>query len=222
MESLETSAKTVEEAIQKALEELGVGRDEVEITVVKEGKSGILGIGSEEAVVRVKTLVPEGNREEAPDVVKRVLETLLDLMDVDGTVNPEPAPFVDNEEDGEVEGALAFNVEGEDLGLLIGRRGQTLASLQYVVRLIVGHQTNDWVPIIVDVEGYKARRYKALQDFAHQMADQVKANRSPFRCEPMPPAERRLIHLALANDPDVATESTGMGESRRVVILPKK
>ena len=90
-----------------------------------------------------------------------------------------------------------------------------------MVRLIVGHQTDEWVPIIVDVEGYKERRYQALQDFARQMAEQVKANGSPFKCEPMPPAERRLIHLALVNDPDVFTESTGFGESRRVVIMPK-
>ncbi len=210
------------EAVQKALEELRVGRDEVEVTVVREGKSGILGIGAEEAVVRVKRMVPQGNRDEAPEVVKKVLEKLLDLMSVDGIIKPQASPVVDNEEDGEIRGALAFNIEGNDLGILIGRRGQTLASLQYVVRLIVGHQTNEWVPIIIDVEGYKARRYKALQDFAHQMAEQVKAKGSPFRCEPMPPAERRLIHLALADDPDVYTESTGTGESRRVVILPKK
>jgi spoIIIJ-associated protein len=222
MESLEIGGKTVEEAVQKALAELGVGRDEVDIEVVREGKSGILGIGAEEALVRVTTLVPEGNRVNTESAVTTVLEKLLDLMEVDGTVRPQPAPVVDTEEDGEVQGALAFNVEGEDLGLLIGRRGQTLASLQYIVRLIVGHQTNAWVPIIVDVEGYKARRYKALQDFALQMAEQVKAKGSPFRCEPMPPAERRLIHLALAKDPDVSTESTGMGESRRVVILPNR
>jgi spoIIIJ-associated protein len=131
------------------------------------------------------------------------------------------APVVDSEEDGEVRGAVAFNIVGDDLGILIGRRGQTLDCLHYVVRLIVGHQTDEWVPIVIDVEGYKERRYQALQDFARQMAEQVKAKGTPFKCEPMPPAERRLIHLALADDPDVSTESTGFGESRRVVILPK-
>jgi spoIIIJ-associated protein len=194
----------------------------VEITVIKEGKSGILGLGAEDAVVRVTVIEPDGNRDDSPDMVKSVLEKLLDLMGIDCTIVPQSAPIVDSEEDGEVANAVSFNITGDDLGILIGRRGQTLDCLQYVVRLIVGHQTDDWVPIIIDVEGYKARRYQALQDFAHQMAEQVKAKGSPFKCEPMPAAERRLIHLALAKDPDVFTESTGFGESRRVVINPKK
>ncbi|HLB28125.1 MAG TPA: RNA-binding cell elongation regulator Jag/EloR [Dehalococcoidales bacterium] len=222
MESLEINAKTVEEALQRALGQLGVSRDEVEVEVVKEGKSGILGIGAENAVVKVTVLEPDGNRDETPEVVRKVLEKLLDLMEIDATIKASSTPVVDNEEDGEASGALAFDVEGDDLGILIGRRGLTLASLQYLVRLIVGHQTDEWVPIIIDVEGYKARRYAALQDFARQMAEQVKTKGSPFRCEPMSPAERRLVHLALANDPDVSTESTGQGESRRVVILPRK
>jgi spoIIIJ-associated protein len=198
-----------------------VTREEVEVTVVKEGKSGILGLGAEDAVVKVTPIVPEGNRAETTDVVKDILEKLLDLMGVDASINLETSPIVDDEEDGEVSGSVVLNVEGEDLGILIGRRGQTLASLQYLVRLIVGHQTGTWAPVVIDVEGYKERRYQALQDFAKQMAAQVKAKRSPFKMEPMPPAERRLIHLALANDPDVFTESTGFGESRRVVIMPK-
>lgn len=221
MESLEISAKTVDEATRLALEQLGVTRDEVEVTVIKEGKSGILGLGAEEAVVRVTLLVPEGNRVEAPDVVKQVLEKLLDLMGVDGSAVPQASQVVagEDEEGGK---AIAFNIEGEDLGILIGRRGQTLDCLQYLVRLIIGHQTNEWVPILIDVERYKERRYKALEDFARQMAEQVRAKGAPFKMEPMPPAERRLIHMALADDPDVFTESTGFGEARRVVILPKK
>jgi spoIIIJ-associated protein len=221
MESLEISAKTVDEATRLALEKLGVTRDEVEVTVIKEGRSGILGLGAEEAVVRVTLIVPEGNRIETPEVVKQVLEKLLDLMGVDGSaaLQPTPAFAAEDEEGGK---AIAFNIEGEDLGILIGRRGQTLDCLQYLVRLIIGHQTNEWVPIQIDVEGYKERRYKALQDFARQMAEQVRAKGAPFKMEPMPPAERRLVHLALADDPDVFTESTGFGDSRRVVIMPKK
>lgn len=204
------------------MDQLGVSREEVEVTVVKEGKAGILGLGAEDAVVKVTPLVvPEGNREEAPEVVRGILEKLLDLMGVEASIKLQTAPVVDTEENGEASGALVFDVEGEDLGLLIGRRGQTLDCLQYLVRLIVGHQTDTWTPIVIDVEGYKQRRYQALQDFARQMAEQVKAKGSPFSMEPMPPAERRLIHLALANDPDVYTESSGQGESRRVVILPK-
>jgi spoIIIJ-associated protein len=221
-ESLEISARTVEEAIQKALERLGVTREEIEVTVVKEGKSGILGLGAEEAVIQVTQIVPEGNRVDTAEVVRGILEKLLDLMGVDASIKMEMAPIVDDEEDGEASGAVILNVEGEDLGILIGRRGQTLASLQYLVRLIAGHQTGSWAPVVIDVEGYKERRYQALQDFAKQMAEQVKAKGSPFSMEPMPPAERRLIHLCLANDPEIYTESAGFGESRRVVIMPKE
>jgi len=112
-------------------------------------------------------------------------------------------------------------VRGEDLGILIGRRGQTLASLQYMVRLIVGHQAQAGLPIIVDIEGYKQRRYEALRELAWRIAEQVKVSKSPFSLEPMPAFERRIIHITLADSPDVTTESTGFGEVRKVVIKPK-
>ena len=222
MESLEISARTVEEATRQALEELGVSRDEVEVTVIKEGKSGILGLGAEDAVVRVTLTVPDGNRLEPDDVVQNVLEKMLDLMGVDASAVAQVSPIMPDEDEEGQGKAVAFNIEGEDLGILIGRRGQTLDCLQYLLRLIVGHQTGEWVPIVVDVEGYKQRRYQALRDFALQMADQVKAKSTPFKMEPMPPVERRIVHMVLADDPDVSTESTGFGESRRVVIIPKK
>ena len=113
----------------------------------------------------------------------------------------------------------ALGKTGDDLGILIGRRGQTLSCLQYIVRLIVGHQKRSWLPVIIDVEGYKQRRYQALQVFARQMAEQVHAKKMSFTLEPMPAYERRIIHLALADHKDVTTESIGQGESRRVVIL---
>ncbi len=221
MESLEISAKTVEEAIQRALEQLGVSRDEVEVTVIREARSGILGLGAEEAVVRVKPLVPAPNKEsEIAEVAKGILERLLTLMGVASSVMPQAPPFV--EEGEEASASVAFDIKGDDLGILIGRRGQTLTCLQYIVRLIVGYQTKAWVPIAIDVEGYKQRRYQALQVFARQMAEQVEARGAPFKFEPMPAYERRIIHLALADHPDVITESTGQGEARMVVISPKK
>ncbi len=221
MESLEISAKTVEEAIQRALEQLGVSREEVEVTVVREGRAGILGLGAEEAVVRVTPLVLAPKKEsEIAEVVEGVLERLLTLMGVAGLVVPQAPPSV--EPGKEASASVAFDVKGDDLGILIGRRGQTLACLQYIVRLIVGHQTDVWVPIVIDVEGYKQRRYQALQLFARQMAEQMKARGAPFKFEPMPAYERRIIHLALADHPDVITESIGQGEARRVVISPKE
>jgi len=152
------------------------------------------------------------------EVAKNVLETLLSKLGIAASVEPCAVPFVEEE----AINPIAFDIKGEDLGILIGRRGQTLSCLQYVVRLIVASQTKTWMPIIIDVEGYKQRRYKALQSLAWRMAEQVKTRGMPFTLEPMSAYERRIIHLALADSPDVTTESTGEGEERKVVILPKK
>jgi len=153
------------------------------------------------------------------DVAKGILEALLSLMGVDASVMPGVRPFVESEE--ETTAPIAFDIKGDDLGILIGRRGQTLSCLQYIVRLIVGRQTEAWVPLIVDVEGYKQRRYEALQSLAWRIAEQVKDGQAPFTLESMSAYERRIIHLALAEHPDVYTESIGEGEARRVVVLPK-
>jgi len=224
MESLEISASTVEKAIQRALEQLGVNRKDVEVTVLKEGKAGILGLRAEEAVVRVQTLVsvPEKESEiaEIAETANGILEKLLTLMGVSGTVVAQEQPIV--EEGKETTTPIVLNIKGDDLGILIGRRGQTLAALQYTIRLIVSHQTKVWIPLIIDVEGYKQRRYKALQTFAQQMAEQVKASKAPFTLEPMPAYERRIIHLALADHPDVTTQSIGEDEARKVVIVHKE
>jgi len=213
MKSLEMSGKTVEEAIQSALEQLGVSREEVKVTVLKEGRHGILGLGAEESMVRVEPLVPTlKERDDMAEKAKGVLETLLTMMGVTASVEEEEGATV----------PIAFNIEGDDLGILIGRRGQTLACLQYLVRLIVAYQVKTWVPIIIDVEGYKQRRYETLQALAWRMAERVKAREVPFTLEPMPAYERRIIHLALADHPDVTTQSTGVGEARRVVISLKE
>jgi len=161
--------------------------------------------------------IPE-NRGDIAEAAKGVLEVLLTMMGVVGSVVPQAKPFVEGEE---ATAPIAFDIKGDDLGILIGRRGQTLSCLQYIVRLIIGHQMKVWEPIIVDVEGYKQRRYEALQALAWRMAEQVKAKGVPFTLEPMSAYERRIIHLALAEHPDVITQSTGEGEARKVVILPK-
>jgi spoIIIJ-associated protein len=151
---------------------------------------------------------------------KEVLETLLLRMGVEASVVAQTKPAVEG--GGEASDIVALEVSGDDLGILIGRRGQTLASLQHIVRLIVAHQAKARVPIVIDVEGYKQRRYEALRALAHRMAEQVKARGRPFTLEPMMAYERRIIHLALVDDPDVTTESVGEGEARKVVIMPKE
>jgi len=154
------------------------------------------------------------------DRATEVLEKLLELMDVPAKVNVSDAftLYGDNDE----LSSLGLNIQGDDLGILIGRRGQTMASLQQIVRLIVANTLESKLPIIIDVEGYKERRCEGLRALANRLADQVKARRAPFAMEPMPAFERRIIHLALADHPDVMTESTGIGEGRKVVIKPRK
>lgn len=216
MDSLEISAKTVEEAIQRALKHLGVGREEVEVTVVKEGRAGLLGLGADEAVVRVTPLMTAPDSSVA-EIAGDILERLLGLMGVVGSIVPQETPSI--EDDQETAAVIAFDIEGDDLGILIGRRGQTLSGLQFVLRLMVGNQTKSWAPIVIDVGGYKRRRHQALESLARQMAEQVLAREVSVTLEPMTAYERRIIHLTLSDHPDITTESIGQGEARRVVIF---
>ena len=154
------------------------------------------------------------------ETAKSVLEKLLSLMDLSGKVTPSDE-FTAVDENGETS-SVGLNIEGEDLGILIGRRGQTMVSLQQIVRLIMARNMQFRLPIVLDVEGYKERRCEGLRALALKLANQVDTRKMPFAMEPMSAFERRVIHLVLADHPDVTTESTGVGESRRVVIIPKK
>ena len=155
----------------------------------------------------------------AAEIAEAVLETLLNNMGISADVESQTSSLIEDEQ---TNTPLTLNIKGEDLGILIGRRGQTLAYLQYVVRLIVAHKIKTQAPIIIDVEGYKQRRYQALQALALRIAEQVESRNTPFTLEPMPAYERRIIHITLADHPHVTTESTGIGELRKVVILPKR
>lgn len=160
------------------------------------------------------------NENEIAETARKVLETLLDRMDIQATVETVHGELVEGKVG--VPSSITLNVEGEDLGILIGRRGQTLSCLQYMVRIIVGHQEKVWLPIVIDVEGYKQRRCNALQALAWRIAEQVTQKKEPFALEPMPAFDRRIIHLALADHTEVTTESRGEGEARQVVIIPKE
>ena len=211
----------MEEATQKALTQLNVGLDEVEITVLSEGKSGILGLGSEDARIRVRLIdLKKKPDSETLETARNILENLLTKMGVAAKITVEQSKTVLSEED-EAE-PVVFNIAGDDTGILIGRRGQTLEALQYFVRLITSRKTLSKTPIVIDVEGYKQRRYEDLRILAANVANQVKATGSSIRLEPMSAYERRIIHLALANDLDVKTESTGEGNLRRVVVSLKR
>ena len=158
-------------------------------------------------------------QEDIFEAARSILERLLDLMAIPASIAVSDE-FTAVDEDGNAS-SVGLNIEGEDLGILIGRRGQTMASLQHVVRLIMAHQMQVRIPIVLDVEGYKKRRCEGLRALAMRLAEQVKTREMPFTMEPMSAFERRVIHLALADHPDVATESTGFGETRKVVISPR-
>jgi len=220
MESLEVSAKTVEEAIERGLQQLGLTREQVETVVLNKGRSGFLGMGAEEAVVRLTPLAPARGESDLPSTAKAALEEILSRMKLKAHV--ELRTDVQQEEGESGIPPIALEVDGEDLGILIGRRGETLAALQYILRLIVAHQEKARVPLTVDVEGYKQRRYGSLRELALRMAQQAVSTRQSRTLEPMPADERRIVHLALSVNPDVVTQSVGEGELRKVVIMPRK
>jgi spoIIIJ-associated protein len=221
MESLEAKGKTVEEATESALQQLGLTRDRVEITVVNKGRSGFLGMGAEDAVVRVQPLMEATAGSDPAKVAREALEELLRKMKLNARV--EVASDVEVEETAESEvQPIALEVTGDDLGILIGRRGETLAALQYVVRLIVAHHEKARVPLTIDVEGYRQRRYRSLRELALRLAQKAASTKQAMTLEPMPADERRIVHLALSVNPDVVTQSVGEGEMRKVMIMPRK
>jgi spoIIIJ-associated protein len=240
MESVEVSAKSVDEAIDIALEELGLRRQQVDIEVLTAGKPGLLGIGGEPARVRV-TALEEGTakpmaepgmepgehadveikdlRSPEVDLANEWLTQLLKLMEIECEVTLR-APETPG--DGLGRASAVLDVDGDDLGLLIGRRGTTLAALQYMVNVMVNRKMGGRVLVNVDAEHYKRRREETLRGLARRMADRVHQTSRSVTLEPMPAAERRIVHLSLAEDDHVTTGSVGEGEMRKVVIYPRR
>jgi spoIIIJ-associated protein len=221
MEDVEASGRTVDEAIAKALQQLGLDRSQVDVEIISEGRTGLFGLGGENARVLVKPLATEQVEVESGTIQVAVdfLRGLLDLMGIDAEVTaraPETAG------DGLGRASAVLDVTGEDLGILIGRRGSTLAALQYMVNHMVSRSLKSRALVSVDVEGYKRRREEALIGLAQRLADKVKASGRTITLEPMPANERRIVHLALAGDPQVVTASLGEGETRKVAISVKR
>ncbi len=233
---VEESAKTVDEAIEKALAQLGLARHQVRIQILSAGRPGLLGIGGEEARVRVTPLSKTAGEEpqfeyeeeeaaaavvvrdtDAPEVALAAqhLQRLLELIGIDGEVSVRPP---ETPGDGVGRASAVLDVSGDDLGILIGRRGSTLAALQYLVNLMATRRLKEKVLVSVDVERYKRRREESLRGLALRMAERVKQTGRSVTLEPMPAAERRIVHLALARDTQVVTSSVGEGETRKVVI----
>ncbi len=241
--SVDASGKTVDEAIAKGLAELGAEQDEVEIEILSQGSRGVLGIGAEEARVRLYLIEPEieflpevpevvaeepvaeapppqeePEQEQPEDVARELLQGLLDRMGIEARVSTRWGD--DLVEEGE-EPPLVLDITGDDLGILIGRRGATLADLQFIVRLMISHRLHRRINLVVDVEQYKVRRRHTLQQLATRMAERVSFGGQPVALEAMPAYERRIIHMSLRDHPDVDTVSVGEGERRKVTIVPK-
>ena len=251
-ERLEASGKTVDEAVEQALHQLGLSRDDVEIEVISAGSRGRFGIGGEQARVAVtpRTAAAVADRvdadiegdgptagafeeegeggepdgapvydEEAVARAEELLRELLRLIDIDAAVEARPP---ETPGDGLGRAMAVLDVSGEDLGLLIGRRGETLAALQYMVNLLLNHGSQGRLSVTVDVEEYRRRREERLVSMARRAAEEAEATGETIFLDPMPPAERRIIHLALSDHARVQTRSEGGGQSRRVAISPRR
>lgn len=195
-----------------ALRELNVERDAVEIDVVSRGKAGILGIGGEPARVRVTKL---DKASEVITIASEVLDRIIALTGV------EVQAVLKRAHSGE-DGGPVFNVDGDDSGLLIGRKGETLRSFQFVVNFLTSVKLGERPHIVVDVAGYQERRNRSLTALARNVAQRVGSTGRSITLEPMPPNERRIVHMALADDRRIMTESTGVGSSRQVVVKSKQ
>ena len=208
MDMITVSAKTVDEAITKALIQLETTSDKLEYEIVDKGSTGILGIiGSKPAIIRAR------KKEIVEDKAVEFLSEVFGAMNMGVTIQ---AAF--NEEEKE----LSIEMEGADMGLLIGKRGQTLDSLQYLVSLVVNKNSEDYIRVKLDTENYRERRKETLETLAKNIAYKVKRTRRSVSLEPMNPYERRLIHSALQNDKYVVTRSEGEEPFRHVVISLKR
>ena len=207
MEFIEVSAKTVSDAITEACQKLTVTSDKLEYEVVDEGSSGFLGIGSKPAVIKARV------KSSVEDIAKDFLKDVFEAMDL--TV------VVDVKYD-ETENFMDIDLSGDEMGVLIGKRGQTLDSLQYLVSLVVNKNVENYIRVKVDTENYRQRRKETLENLAKNISYKVKRTKRPVSLEPMNPYERRIIHSALQNDKYVTTHSEGDEPFRHVIVVLKK
>ena len=206
MEFIEVSAKTVGDAVTDALVQLGVTSDQLEYEVINEGSTGFLGFGSKPAVIKARRKYsPEEN-------VKEFLNKVFEAMKLEVEIITK----YDEEN-----GVIDTEFRGEEMGVLIGKRGQTLDSLQYLTNLAVNKQTDHYVKIKLDTEDYRKRRKDTLENLAKNISYKVKRTKRPVALEPMNPYERRVIHSALQNDRFVSTHSEGEEPYRHVVVTLK-
>ncbi len=207
MDFIEISAKTVNDAITEACQKLTVTSDKLEYEVVEEGSSGFLGIGSKPAIIKAR--VKCSIEDKAKDFLKEVFEAMNLAVVVDVKYD-------------EADNSMDIDLSGDEMGVLIGKRGQTLDSLQYLVSLVVNKDAENYIRVKVDTENYRQRRKDTLENLAKNISYKVKRTKRPVSLEPMNPYERRIIHSALQNDKYVTTHSEGEEPYRHVVVVLKR
>jgi spoIIIJ-associated protein len=270
----EFRGKTVEAATSAGLAALRLSLEEVTVEIIRPGSRGVLGIGAEDAVVRV-TAIGAGKMDKAPSPQPEAEPAAASRPAPTTRAEPRPAPKAapkpaepkvaaisvdldkvnekdlaaaqtgrelllgllermslranveivqqsDAEADEDDERSLVLNIVGDDLGVLIGRQNETLSALEFITRLMTNQQTHSRTGFVVDVNGHRAKRAESLRKLALRMADQTVQTGRTVAMEPMPPAERRIVHLALRDHPSVTTQSVGEGDRRKVTIVPKK
>ena len=208
MEYIEVSAKTIDDALTEASIKLGTTSDKLEYEVIDKGSNGFLGIGSRDAVIKVKKA--EASVE---DEVREFLDSVFKAMKLEVTID------IKVDEDNR---NVDVELNGPEMGVLIGKRGQTLDSLQYLTNLAINKQSENYYRVKIDTEDYRKRRRETLENLAKNISFKVKRTKRPVSLEPMNPFERRVIHSALQNDKFVTTHSEGEEPYRRVVVTPNR
>lgn len=207
MDFIEVSAKTVSDAITEACQKLMISSEKLEYVVIEEGSSGFLGIGSKPAVIKAKI------KDSVEDKVKAFMDDVFRAMNLDVVIN------IQYDESNRT---MDIDLNGSEMGVLIGKRGQTLDSLQYLVSLVVNKDVEDYIRVKVDTEDYRQRRKETLENLAKNISYKVKRTKHSVSLEPMNPYERRIIHSALQNDKYVTTHSEGEEPFRHVVVALKR
>lgn len=238
--SLEIIAPSVDEAVEQGLDQLGLPRDAVSVEVIDEGKGGFLGIGNRKVRVRLsiadesfkedkkekkESLIPihienevfDDPLEEAKVKAERIVKNLLQNMKVTANVSSR----ILEPEDENDRTMVLIEITGKDLSILIGRRAETINSMQYITSLMLNQEMGTWMPLMIDVQGYRFRRERQLRQLARRLADQVVQTGRRQTLESMPANERRLIHLELRYHPFVTTESVGEEPNRKTTIFLK-
>ena len=206
MEFIEVSAKTVDDAITEASIKLGTTSDKIEVEVIEKGSTGFLGIKSKPAIIKAR------KKNDTVDNIREFLENVFSAMNMEVTIDIKKA------EDDKV---YEVELSGKEMGLLIGKRGQTLDSLQYLTNLAVNKHSDGYIKVKLDTEDYRQRRKDTLENLAKNIAYKVKRTKRPVSLEPMNPFERRVIHSALQGDRYVETHSEGEEPFRHVVVTLK-